>query len=98
MVKFAKWQITIPHKISKVSFVSKTKYRVHSLVYDLVTNVLNDKSHRQEYVNWNLYTPLLIKAPQINLRIINRYKSKNILEIGNLALDCTFLSNIHGKE
>ena len=37
-------------KYLKYLFVSKTKHGIHSpFVYDLVTNVLNDKSHRQEY-------------------------------------------------
>ena len=88
-------------KFLKYLFVSKTKYRVHSpFVYDLVTNVLNDKSHRQEYVKIrNLYTPTInSKHLKLIIRIINRYKSENILEIGNSnLLDCTFLSNIHWK-
>ena len=88
-------------KFLKYLFVSKTKYRVHSpFVYDLVTNVLNDKSHRQEYVKIrNLYTSTInSKHLKLIYRIINRYKSENILEIGNSnLLDCTFLSNIQWK-
>lgn len=88
-------------KFLKYLFVSKTKYRVHSpFVYDLVTNVLNDKSHRQEYAKIrNLYTSTInSKHLKLIYRIINRYKSKNILEIGNSSLlDCTFLSNIQWK-
>ena len=88
-------------KFLKYLFVSKTKYRVHSpFVYDLVTNVLNDKSHRQEYDKIrNLYTSTInSKHLKLIYRIINRYKSKNILEIGNSnLLDCTFLCNIQWK-
>ena len=88
-------------KFLKYLFVSKTKYRVHSpFVYDLVTNVLNDKSHKQEYVKIrNLYTSAIYsKQLKLIYRIINNYKSENILEIGNPnILDSTFLSNIQSK-
>lgn len=88
-------------KFLKYLFVSKTKYRVHSpFVYDLVTNVLNDKSHRQEYPKiQNLYTSKInSKHLKLIYRIINHYKSENILEIGNSnLLDSIFLSNIQLK-
>ena len=82
-------------------FVSKTKHGVHSpFIYDLVTNVLNDKSHRQEYTKIrNLNTSIInSKCLRLICRIINHYRSENILEIGNYNnLDCTFLSNIQLK-
>ena len=57
-------------KFLKYLFVSKTKYRVHSpFVYDLVTNVLNDKSHRQEYTKIRNLSDILIypKLTELNL-------------------------------
>lgn len=88
-------------KYLKYLFVSKTKYSVHSpFVYDLVINVLNDKSHRQEYVKIRNLNDSKINSKHLKLiyRIINRYKSENILEIGDFeTLNGTFLSNIQSK-
>ena len=54
-------------KYLKYLVVSKTKHRVHSpFVYYLVTNVLNDKSYREEYA----------KIRNINDNIINQ-KNEN---------------------
>ena len=67
-------------------FVSKQKHGVHSpFVYDLVINVLNDKSHRQEYAKIRNLNASKINSKHLKLiyRIINHYKSENILEIGN---------------
>ena len=88
-------------KFLKYLFVSKTKHGVHSpFVYDLVTNVINDKSHRQEYAKTRNLNASKINSKRLKLiyRIINRYKSENILEIGNSNhLNSTFLSNIQLK-
>ena len=88
-------------KYLKYLFASKTKHSVHSpFVYDLVTNVLNDKSHRQEYAKIRNLNASKINSKHLKLiyRIINRYKSENILEIGvSCHLDSTFLSNIRLK-
>lgn len=88
-------------KYLKYLFDSKTKHSVHSpFVYDFVTNVLNDKSHRQEYAKIRNLNASKINSKHLKLiyRIINRYKSKNILEIGvSCHLDSKFLSNIHLK-
>jgi hypothetical protein len=88
-------------KYLKYLIVSKTKHSVHSpFVYDLVTNVLNDKSHSQEYAKIRNLNASKISSKHLKLiyRIINRYKSENILEIGiSYHLDSTFLSNIQSK-
>ena len=88
-------------KYLKYLFVSKTKYSVHSpFVYELVTNVLNNKSYRQEYARIRNIKASTINSKQLKLicRIINRYKSENILEIGNSNhLDSVFLSSIQSK-
>ena len=88
-------------KYLKYLFVSKTKYSVHSpFVYDLVINVLNDKSHRQEYAKIRNLNASKINSKHLKLiyRIINRYKSENILEIGDSKhLNRIFLSNIQPK-
>ena len=88
-------------KYLKYLFASKTKHSVHSpFVYDLVTNVLHDKSHRQEYAKIRNLNASKINSKHLKLiyRIINRYKSENILEIGvSCHLDSTFLSNIRLK-
>ena len=79
-------------------FISKTKHSVHSpFVYDLVTKVLNDKSHKEEYAE-------LIKSKDTNIgskyikliiRLISYLKLKNILEIGNSEqLNSKFLKHI----
>ena len=88
-------------KYLKYLFVSKTKYSVHSpFVYDLVINVLNDKSHRQEYAKIRNLNASKINSKHLKLiyRIINRYKSENILEIGDFeTLNGIFLSNFQSK-
>ena len=88
-------------KYIKYLFVSKTKYGVHSpFVYDIVTNVINDKSHRQEYAKILNLNASTINSKHLKLicRIINHYKSENILEIGNSDhLDSTCLSNLQLK-
>lgn len=88
-------------KYLKYLFVSKTKHSVHSpFVYDLVTNVLNDKSYKQEYSKIRNLNTSTINSKHLKLiyRIINRYKSENILEIGDSKhLNRIFLSNIQPK-
>lgn len=88
-------------KYLKYLFVSKTKHSVHSpFVYDLVTNVLNDKSYKQEYSKIRNLNASTINSKHLKLiyRIINRYKSENILEIGDSKhLNRIFLSNIQPK-
>ena len=88
-------------KYLKYLFVSKTKHGVHSpFVYDLVTNVLIDKSYKQEYKKIRNLNDNTINSKHLKLiyRIINRYKSENILEIGDFeTLNGTFLSNIQSK-
>ena len=88
-------------KYLKYLFVSKTKHGVHSpFVYDLVTNVLNDKSHRQEYAKIRNLNASTINSKHLKLiyRLITHYKSENILEIGDSEqLNKTFLSNIQLK-
>ena len=88
-------------KYLKYLFVSKTKYSVHSpFVYDLVTNVLNDNSYKQEYSKIRNLNTSTINSKHLKLiyRIINRYKSENILEIGDSKhLNRIFLSNIQPK-
>lgn len=88
-------------KYLKYLFVSKTKHSVHSpFVYDLVTNVLNDKSYKQEYSKIRNLNASTINSKHLKLiyRIINRYKLENILEIGDSKhLNRIFLSNIQPK-
>lgn len=88
-------------KYLKYLFVSKTKHSVHSpFVYDLVTNVLNDKSYKQEYSKIRNLNASTINSKHLKLiyRIINRYKSENILEIGDSKhLNRIILSNIQPK-
>jgi len=88
-------------KYLKYLFVSKTKYSVHSpFVYDLVINVLNDKSHRQEYAKIRNLNASKINSKHLKLiyRLITHYNSENILEIGDFeTLNGIFLSNIQSK-
>ena len=88
-------------KYLKYFFVSKTKYGVHSpFVYDLVTNVLNDKSHKKEYSKIRNLNVSIINSKHLKLiyRLITHYKLENILEIGDFeTLNRTFLSNIELK-
>ena len=88
-------------KYLKYLIVSKTKHSVHSpFVYLLVTNILNDKSYRQEYAkirNLNDNT-INLKYLKLIYRLITHYKSENILEIGGFeTLNLIFLSNIQLK-
>tara|TARA_Y200000002_G_scaffold82399_1_gene65159 strand:+ start:7956 stop:8573 length:618 start_codon:yes stop_codon:yes gene_type:complete len=88
-------------KYLKYLFVSKTEHGVHSpFVYDLVTNVINDKSYKQEYAkirNLNDNT-INLKCLTLIYRLITHYKSENILEIGGIeTLNGIFLSNIQLK-
>ena len=88
-------------KYLKYLFVSKTEYGVHSpFVYDLVANVINDKSYKQEYAkirNLNDNT-INLKCLTLIYRLITHYKSENILEIGGFeTLNGIFLSNIQLK-
>ena len=88
-------------KYLKYFFVSKTKYGVHSpFVYDLVTNVLNDKSHKKEYSKIRNLNVSIINSKYLKLiyRLITHYKSENILEIGGFeTLNGIFPSNIQLK-
>ena len=88
-------------KYLKYLFVSKTKHRVHSpFVYYLVTNVLNDKSYRQEYAKIRNINDNIINFKCLTLiyRLVAHYKSENILEIGGFeTLNGIFLSNIQLK-
>jgi hypothetical protein len=88
-------------KYLKYLFASKTKHSVHSpFVYDLVTNVLNDKNHRQEYAKIQNLNASKINSKHLKLiyRFITHYKSENILEIGGFeTLNGIFLSNIQLK-
>ena len=88
-------------KYIKYLFVSKTKHSVHSpFVYDLVINVLNDKSHRQEYAKIRNFNASKINSKHLKLiyRLITHYKSENILEIGDFeTLNGIFLINIQSK-
>lgn len=88
-------------KYLKYLFVSKTEHGVHSpFVYDLVTNVINDKSYKKEYAkirNLNDNT-INLKCLTLIYRLITHYKSENILEIGGIeTLNGIFLSNIQLK-
>ncbi|MBL6662841.1 MAG: hypothetical protein ISP71_01950 [Flavobacteriales bacterium] len=88
-------------KYLRYIFISKTKHGVHSpFVYDLVTNVLNDKSQRQEYAKIRNLNTFTINSKHLKLiyRIINHYKSENILELGHSEhLNKTILSHIQLK-
>ena len=88
-------------KYLKYLVVSKTKHKVHSpFVYYLVTNVLNDKSYRQEYAKIRNINDNIINFKCLTLiyRLVAHYKSENILEIGGFeTLNGIFLSNIQLK-
>ncbi len=88
-------------KYLRYIFISKTKHSVHSpFVYDLVTNVLNDKSQRQEYPKIRNLNTSTINSKRLKLiyRIINHFKSENILELGHSEqLNNTILSHIQLK-
>ena len=85
----------------KYFFVSKTKHGVHSpFVYDLVTNVINDKSYKKNHSKIRLLNCFTNNSKQLELidRIINHYKLENILEIGSCKhLNRILLSNIQSK-
>ena len=84
-------------KYLKYLFVSKTKHSVHSpFIYLLVTNILNDKSYRQEYAKIRNLNDNTINLKYLTLiyRLITHYKLENILEIGGFeTLNGIFLSN-----
>ena len=88
-------------KYLKYLFVSKTKHSVHSpFVYDLVTNVLNDRSHKKEYSKIRNLNVSIINSKHLKLiyRLITHYKLENILEIGDFeTLNGIFLNNIESK-
>tara|TARA_B100001057_G_scaffold113040_1_gene111312 strand:- start:21 stop:638 length:618 start_codon:yes stop_codon:yes gene_type:complete len=88
-------------KYLKYLFVSKTKHGIHSpFVYDLVTNVLNNKSHSQAYTKVRNLNDIKINSKYLELiyRLITHYKSENILEINYFEnLNRTYLNNFQLK-